>query len=111
MRSNTISCHQAGVIAGVMTLVLKLTNLPSLLYTGSEIGGVLSIILICSYYIIFLSLIVWLKKKYNDLSLFEIMSKFLTKFGARIIYLILFIFFIFKILALLEMWWMKNLHI
>ena len=102
MKNNTISCHQAGVIAGIMMLVLKLTSLPSLMYSCSEIGGVISIFLMCVFSIIILALVLWLKNKYNNMNFFDILSKFLTKIGAKIVYFVLFAFFIFKILALVD---------
>ena len=89
MKNNTISCHQAGVIAGIMMLVLKLTSLPSLMYSCSEIGGVISIFLMCGFSIIILALILWLKNKYNNMNFFDILSKFLTKIGAKIVYFVL----------------------
>lgn len=102
MNKNTISCHQLGVISAIMMLVLKLTNLPSIMYSCSEIGGVISIVLMCLFNILILLLIIWFKKKYNNLSVYDILSKLLTKVGAKLIYFILFAFFIFKILALVD---------
>lgn len=99
--SSSISCHQAGAISAIMLLVLKITSLPSLMHNCSEVGGVVAICLICASNIAFLALIVWLKKRYNN-SLFNIFSNFLGTFITKFLYLILLIFFIFKLLALLD---------
>lgn len=101
-KNNTISCHQTGVISAIMLLVLKLTSLPSLMYTGSEFGGVISIILICLFDILLLWLIVWLKKKYNNKNLYGIFCNIFGFFLTKMIYFILFIFFIFKLLSLVD---------
>ena len=103
MRSkDSISCHQTGVIAGLMLLVLKLTSLPSLMYGCSEIGGVFSIALICLFNIAVLGIIVWLKKKFDNKSIYSIISMFLGTFLTKIIYIILAIFFILKLLSIVD---------
>lgn len=98
----SISCHQTGVIAALLLLTLKLTSLPSLMHNASEFGAVLSIFIICLFNIGVLALIIWLKKKYNNMGLFDIISKFLGAFVARLIYFVFFAFFIFKLLALVD---------
>lgn len=98
----TISCHQTGVLAGLLLLVLKLTSLPSLMYQSNEIGGLTAIILICLFNIGVIALLVWLKKKYENLSLYDIFCGILGKFLTKAIYLVLFVFFVFKILLLVD---------
>lgn len=98
----SISCHQFGVIAGLMLLTLKLTSLPSLMYESSEIGGVFSICIMCLFNIAILGLLVWIKLKYNNRSIFDILSAFWGKFITRLLYFILFVFFVFKLLALID---------
>lgn len=98
----TISCHQTGVLAGLLLLVLKLTSLPSLMYESNEIGGLTAIILICLFNIGIIALLIWLKKKYENLSLYDIFCKFFGKFLTKTIYFVLFVFFIFKILSLVD---------
>ena len=99
---DSISCHQTGVIAGIMLLVLKLTSLPSLMYDASEIGGIVTIVLICLFNILVLALIVWLKKKYENKNLYDIFCGFLGRPLTKIIYFILFVFFFFKLLSLVD---------
>lgn len=101
-KSNTISCHQVGIIAGAMLLVLKLTSLPSLLYTGSEMGGVISIALICLFNIAFLALIVFVKKKHKNCNLYSIFCNIFGKIVTKLVYFVLFVFFMFKLLALVD---------
>ena len=88
----TISCHQTGVLAGLLLLVLKLTSLPSLMYESNEIGGLTAIILICLFNIGIIALLIWLKKKYENLSLYDIFCKFFGKFLTKTIYFVLFVF-------------------
>ena len=101
-KTNTISCHQTGVIASLMLLVLKLTSLPSLMYECSEIGGVVTIITICLLNILFVWLLVWLKKKFKNMSFYDIFSAFLGKIITKFLYFALFVFFILKLLSLVD---------
>lgn len=101
-KTNTISCHQTGIMAGLLLLVLKLTSFPSLMFECNEVGGFVSIILICLLNIGFLALIVWLKKKFNNLSFYEILKKYLGTILTKIIYFLLIAFFIAKLLALVD---------
>ncbi len=98
----SISCHQTGVILALLFLVLKLTSLPSLMYQCNEIGGVISISVFCIYNIAIVGLFIWIKKKYNNKSFFEITSMFIGTILTRIIFFILFAFFILKLLALVD---------
>lgn len=99
---NTISCHQTGVLMAILILVLKLTSYPSLLYTGSEYGGIISILFVCLFDIGFIFLIIYLKKKYKNQNIYDIFSKIIGKIATKLIFLLLFAFFTFKLLALVN---------
>lgn len=102
MNSDSISCHQAGVIAGFMLLVLKLTSFPSLMADCSEVGSILSLIIICLFNVGIIALIFWIKRKYNNKSLYSILSSAIGGFLTKVIYFILFVFFILKLLSLVD---------
>ncbi len=102
MNKTSISCHQTGVLAGLLLLVLKITSLPSLMHSCSEVGGVVSITVYCVVNIAFLALIIKLKKTHNNKSMYEIFCGMFGKIFAKIIYFMLFTFFIFKLLALVD---------
>ena len=89
-------------MAGVLLLVLKLTSLPSLMFKCSEIGGIISIVIISLFNIGFLALLVWLKKKFPKKSFYTIFCSFFGKILTKILYFLLFLFFIAKLLALVD---------
>ena len=94
-KTNTISCHQLGIIAALLLVVLKFTSLPSLMYDNGEIGGIILITIIILFNIAVLGLIIWLKKKYKNKNLYDIFCKFLSVPITKILYFVLFVFFIF----------------
>lgn len=97
-----ISAHQAGVIAGILLFTLKMTSLPSLIYEYTKTGAVLATAVVMALNILFLCVIVWLKKKFGGLSLYEIFEKYLGKIFTKILYLSFFAFFILKILLMVS---------
>ncbi|MBO7527366.1 MAG: GerAB/ArcD/ProY family transporter [Clostridia bacterium] len=102
MNNQTISCHQVGIIASILLLTLKFTNLPALLYNINGIGGIITILIIFLFNFIFIGIIIWLKSKYKSESLYNILSKNIGVFFTKILYIIFFLFFISKILSLLS---------
>ena len=102
MNNQTVSCHQVGIIASILLLTLKFTNLPALLYNINGIGGIITILIIFLFNFIFIGIIIWLKSKYKNESLYNILSKNIGVFFTKILYIIFFLFFISKILSLLS---------
>ena len=101
-KANKISCRQLGVLSAILLLVLKFTSLPSLMYESGEYGGFFGIVIICLFNMGFIFLFVILKKTYKNKSLYNIFKSFLGPIITKIIYTFLFMFFIFKLLALVD---------
>lgn len=101
-KTNTISCRQVGILASLMLLVLKFTSLPSLMYGAGEFGGFFGIIIICIFNLGIMALIVWVKKKYKNKNLYEIFKLYLGTILTKMLYFVLFVFFIFKLLSLVD---------
>lgn len=97
-----ISANQTGVMAGILLFTLKLTNLPSFLYESSETGAIIDIAIICLVNILFLGIIVWVKYKHKNKSFYDILSETIGTFLTKVIYLILLVFFIFKLLSIVS---------
>ena len=68
MDEQKISAHQLGVIAGILFFTLKMSTLPSLIYEYNGTGAVLSTLFVILLNFGFLWLIVWIKKKYKNMS-------------------------------------------
>ena len=102
MNKETINCHQFGIIASVLLLTLKFTSLPALLYECNNVGGVVSISVIVVINVLFIILLFWLKNKYKNLGIYEILSNGIGTLLTKAIYFIFFVFFIFKLLSIMS---------
>lgn len=97
-----ISAHQMGAIAGILFWTLKMSTLPSLAYEYNGTGSVLSAMFVILLNFGFLWLIVWIKQKYNNLSLYGIFSQKIGVFLTKLLYFVFFAFFILKLLLMLS---------
>lgn len=101
MNKDKISSHQTGVIAGLLLFTLKMTSLPSLLYKYNGTGAIFSIIFVVCLNILFLLLVVWVKKIYPEQSLYDIFKQKLGVFLTKMLYFVFFLFFFFKLLLIM----------
>lgn len=102
MEQQKISMHQMGVIAGILFFTLKMSALPSLIYEYNKTGAILSTIFVILLNFGFLWLVVWIKQKYKNLSLYAIFCKKIGILLTKIIYFVFFAFFVLKLLLLLS---------
>ena len=102
VKEKSVSAHQTGVMAGILLFTLKLTNLPSFLYESSQTGALIDIVVICLVNLLFIGLIIWIKQKHKNKSLYDILSNTIGVFLTKAIYFILLIFFIFKLLSIVS---------
>lgn len=102
MEQNTVSSHQVGVLAGVLLLTLKLTNLPAQLYGLNGAGGIISLSVVIFLNIIFVCLLIWLKSKFKNQGLYEILKTYLGVVLTKLFYIIFFVFFMFKLLSIMS---------
>ena len=101
MRSS-LSGRQAALMCSVMILASKLLNLPSLLYTANRTSAIFSAIIIFAFEFIFLIFLLKIKKKHPNKSFFNFFENKIGKFLTKIILIILFLFFIFKIAYVMQ---------
>ncbi len=91
-----ISMNQAGILVAFCILANKILLLPSLMYGETKADSIF--VLIFLFILDFLALPIFfkLKNKNPDKKLIEILSGFLTKYVAKIIFIILLVFMFFK---------------
>lgn len=97
-----ISAHQMGVIAGILFFTLKMSTLPALVYEYNGTGAVLSTIFVILLNFGFLWLVVWIKQKYKNMSLYDIFCQKIGVFVTKLLYFVFFAFFILKLLLMLS---------
>ena len=98
VKNNTISGLQAGILVFFICFANKILILPSLLFKDIKGDGIFIYILGFLLDLGLLFIFIKLKKTYENLSFFQILSKKFTKFTAIFIYTIGLIFFFMKFL-------------
>ena len=102
MNNQTVSCHQAGIMSALLLLTLKFTNLPAMLFEINGIGGVVTVFAIFLLNFLFILILIWLKSKYKNESLYNILVKNIGTLLTKTLYIVFFLFFIAKFLSLLS---------
>ena len=92
----TISLRQIACLAGFMIFANKVLVLPSLFYDSVGVDGVLLLILLFTVEILILSIFFRLKKTFKTESFFQILSRFLSKYVAILIYIAIAFYFLIK---------------
>ena len=98
MKDTTISARQAGMLCAVLVLANKIFLLPSLIYEGAKSDGFFVALMLFIVDLFVLTTFFMLKAKYPDNTLDYILEKHIGKIFSKIIYIILMIFFLFKVL-------------
>ena len=100
--NDKITVRQTACFCAISMLALKLVALPSILYEKSMSSGLLiaGVLFLLDFLILFVFLKV--KQKYPTLSLYELIKRFLGVVVAKIIYILLFGFFVVKLLTLMN---------
>ncbi len=97
-----ISIRQTACFCAISLLALKLIALPSLLFEKSNSSGLIVAIIMFIIDILMLFLYLKIKEKYPDFSLYEIIKKYLGKIIAKIVYILIYLFFVFKLCMLMN---------
>lgn len=97
-----ISSRQAGILCFIMMFSSKIIILPSLIYADARDMSILVLLTSLLFESLLLYFFIKIKEKYQNSSFFEILSKYLSKIVAKIIYFLSFVFFIFIILYILN---------
>lgn len=93
-----ISMHQAGILVAFGILANKVLLLPSLMFNQTKADSIFVLLILFALDFLALPIFFKLKKTYPDKKLFEILAKFLTKFVAKIIFILLVVYMLFKAL-------------
>ncbi len=93
-----ISMRQAGIIICLTIFSNKILLLPALMYNFIKADGIFSIIILFALEFVCLPILFLLKRNFPDEKLHDILKKYLTVVGAKIIYFMLLVFMIFKVL-------------
>jgi len=101
-----ISTRQTAFFCSIMLFASKLIILPSLLFKANGYGAILCLGFIFLTELLILYFFIKLKEKYNNNSLKEILSMYINKFFIKVVFIILFIFFIIKLDYVLQ----ENFH-
>ena len=83
-------------------IALKIIALPSILFEEAKTSGLIVAMILFAFDFLILFLYLKIKEKYPELSLYELIQRFLGKVVAKIIYLLIFIFFICKLSMLMN---------
>lgn len=94
---NKISTGQAGAIAFILVLANKILLLPSLLYQNINADGLIAMGMLFIFDFATLLVFIKLKKAYPSQSLAQILNSKLSVFLSKFIYIILLVFFYFKV--------------
>lgn len=95
---NAINVNQTAFFCSVMLLASKLLILPSLMFKSNAYGGLITIIVMFVFELAILFLLIKIKEKYPNMSFFDLLSSFCGVILTRIIYLVLFVFFVLKMI-------------
>lgn len=98
----SISAHQVGVLAGILIFTLKMTSLPALMYEYSSTGAIFTIFTFVALNILFLYLLIKIKKKFPKTSFYELIKSKIGTILTKLIYIFLFAFFLIKILLVIS---------
>lgn len=93
---NTISMHQAGVLAFFSILINKMLFLPSSMYKDAKADAIFSVIILFALEFCTLWIFFRLKRKFPDKRLHDILKEYLSVYVAKIIFFLLMVFVLFK---------------
>lgn len=100
--NDEITGRQAGCFCAISMLALKLVTLPSILYELSESSGLLVAFGLFLFDFLALYLILKLKEKFPNKSLYDLLSMCFGKIIAKIVYIIIYIFLLLKFLMIVN---------
>ncbi len=93
-----ISMRQAGIIIFLTIFSNKILLLPALMYKNIEADSLFAVIMLFAIELLCLPILMSLKRKFPGDSLHDILKRYITAVGAKLVYTILMLFMLFKIL-------------
>lgn len=100
--NDQISVRQTACFCAISLLALKLIALPSILLEANKSSGLIVAFVLLVIDILVLYLFLKIKQKYPNCSLYDIIEKFLGKIIAKVVYVLVFLFFLAKISILMN---------
>ena len=95
---NKITMRQAGILIMMTTFSNKILLLPALMHEYIKADAIFAVILLFSLEFFALPIFLKLKKAYPDSKLNDILSKYITVIGAKLVYIAILIFMLMKAL-------------
>ena len=102
----TISVRQTAIIISILLFANKILVLPSLLYEVSKADGFFIILFLLSLEFLILLMFLRLKSLYPSTSFYDILKLKLGTFLAKFFYILLAIYFFYKIMLLFNICYM-----
>lgn len=100
--TNNLTSKQVALLCSVIIFSSKLLVLPSLFYEANKFGAILCLFCLFLFEIVIIIMLLKVKEKYKNLSFYEIFSQKMGAVLTKIIYIILFVFFTFKVIYILQ---------
>lgn len=99
---NTISVRQTAIICSIMLFASKILVLPSLMYEANFTFSICSLIILFALDLLVLFIAIKIKEKNKNISLFNYFSQKIGKIITKIIFFILFLFFLLKYIYIIQ---------
>lgn len=93
-----ITMRQAGILAFLCILSNKILLLPSLMFEFVKADSIFSLAMLFAVELLTLPILIKLKQKHPDKKLYEILKGYITTVGAKLLYILLLLFMLFKTL-------------
>jgi hypothetical protein len=106
----TINLRQMGCLAGILIFANKILVLPSLFYDKVGVDGWFILLFYFTIDLLLLAVFFKVKTIFKKETFFEVLSKFLTKYGAYFVYILIAFFFIMRMVATfnISLMYLKN---
>ena len=101
-----VSSRQTGIIASLILFANKILVLPSLFYEKSQADGLFMVAILLAFELLILYLFLKVKEAYPDQSFYSIIQEKMGTFVAKAFYIILMLYFFYKIMLLFNIIYM-----
>lgn len=104
--TKAVSSRQTGIIASLILFANKILVLPSLFYEKSKADGFFMIAILLAFELIMLYLFLRVKEAFPNDSFYDIIKNKMGTFAAKVFYLILMVYFFYKVMLLFNIIYM-----
>ncbi len=97
-----LSSKQAGIITFLSVISLKAVVFPAVLYFYAGTSGYVTVLMAMLFDFLILLSYLWVMKQNPDMTFFDIITNFIGKICAKIVFIIVFLYFIIKTFLLMK---------